>query len=185
MAAGEPRVLVDHAAEQRRRLGVGALPQRVERAGRGDDRVVVDVEPRGDVGQAVRHAGAAGDAVDDALRLLQHLGDDAFGGAHLPQDVGVDAPLAAGEFVGAAGLGQRALDGVGDQLLVPLAPGAAVIDLRDAAALFVEAVGVDRAERADPAGRTPSSRTRSRSRWRCPCRPRPAAAPPCLPYGSR
>ncbi len=89
------------------------------------------------------------------LRLLQHLGDDAFGGAHLPEDVGVDAALAAGEVVGAAGLGQGALDGVVDQFLVAVAAGAAVIELRDGVAVGVEAVGIDGAERADAAGGGP------------------------------
>ncbi len=155
MTAGEPRVLVHHTAQQGRCLGICALPQRVERAGRRYDRVVVHVEPGGDVGQPIRHAGAAGDAVDYALRLLQHLGDDAFGGAHFPQDVGVDTAHAAGEFVGVAGLRQRALHGVVDQFLVTLPPRATAIVLRNPLALRVEAVGVDRTERADAAGERP------------------------------
>src|SRR6185312_17328682 len=128
---------------------------RIERPCRGNDRVVVDVEPRGDVGQAVGHAGAAGDAVDQAFRLLQHLGDDAFGGAHLPQDVGMDAPLAAGKVPGPPRLRQRAPHRVGNQLLVPLPPRLAVIELRNRAPVLIEAIGIHRAEGADPAGKSP------------------------------
>jgi hypothetical protein len=155
MPAGEPGVLIDHAAQQLGGLVIGPPPQRVERAGRGDDRVVIDAEPRGDLGQPVRHPGAAGDAVDQPPRLLQRAGDDALGAAHLPQDVGMDAAPAAGELISAPCLRHRAPDRVGDQLLVPLAPCAAVIELRDDAPLRIIAVGVDGAERADPAGRRP------------------------------
>ena len=91
------------------------------------------IEAGSDVGQPVWHAGAAGDAADDAFGLLQHLGDDPFGAAHLPQDVGVDAPLAAGQLIGPASLGERPIDGVGDQLLVSGGTGPAVIDLLDPA----------------------------------------------------
>ena len=65
----------------------------------------------------------------------------------------MDAALAAGEVVGAAGLGQGALDGVVDQFLVAVAAGAAVIELRDGVAVGVEAVGIDGGERADAAGK--------------------------------
>ena len=41
----------------------------------------------------------------------------------------MDASLAAGQFVGPAGLGQRALNREGDQFLVPLPAGAAAIEL--------------------------------------------------------
>jgi hypothetical protein len=95
--------------------------------------------------------------VDDTLRLLQHLGDDPLGAAHLPQDVGVDATLAAGDLPRAAGLGQGALDGILDQFLVPLAAGAAVIELRDRPAVDLEAVGIDGTEGADAAGQCPVS----------------------------
>ena len=49
-------------------------------------------------------------------------------------------------------------DRIGEQLLVPLAPGRAAIDLVDAPALGVDAVGVDAGERADAAGRGPGAR---------------------------
>ena len=61
-------------------------------------------------------------------------------------------PLPPDSLVRLPGLRDRAPDGVVDQLLVPLPPGAAVIDLRDRLAVRVVAVGVDRAERADAAG---------------------------------
>ena len=69
----------------------------------------------------------------------------------------MDATLAARQLIGAASLGQGALDGVVDQLLVALAPGATVVELRDTAAVRVEAVGVDGAERADAAGQCPTA----------------------------
>ena len=47
----------------------------------------------------------------------------------------MDAPLAAGQIMALPRLRERALDGVGDQFLVPLAPGPALIDLRDTLAL--------------------------------------------------
>src|SRR5262249_13212522 len=110
VAAGEPRVFVNDGAEQFRRLGVGALPQGTERARGRYDRVVVDVEFRGDVGEPVRHAGAAGDALDQAPGTLQHAVDDALGPAHLPEDVGVDAPTRATDVAGALRLLDAALD---------------------------------------------------------------------------
>ena len=58
----------------------------------------------------------------------------------------MDAPPAAGDLVRLAGLGNPALDGVGHQLLVALAPGPAVIDLADNPAFVVKAVRVDGAE---------------------------------------
>ena len=57
----------------------------------------------------------------------------------------------AGEFVRLLGLGDAATDGEIDQLLVPLTPGAPVIDLRLAMAVLVVTVGVDGAERASAA----------------------------------
>ena len=71
MAAGEPGILVDDAAERVLELVVGALPQRAEGAARGDDRIVVDAVPGADLGQPVGHAGAAGDAVDQPLGALE------------------------------------------------------------------------------------------------------------------
>ena len=89
------------------------------------------VELGGDLGQAIGHAGTAGDAVHEALGAFQNAGDDPLGAAHLPQDIGVDAALAAGDVIGLLGLGDAALDGVSDQLLMAVPAGAAMIDLRD------------------------------------------------------
>ncbi len=54
----------------------------------------------------------------------------------------MDPPSSAGDLVRFAGLGDAALDRVRDQLLVPLAPGSAVIYLGDQSPSGVEAVGV-------------------------------------------
>ena len=131
MAAGQPRVLVDDAAEPFAEFVIGALPQGAEGAGRRHDRVVVDAVARADLGDPVGHAGAAGDAVDQAAGAFEHAVQHLLGGGHLPQHVHVDAALAVRALVRDAGLMDAAGDRVGDQLLVALAPGAAVIDLRD------------------------------------------------------
>ena len=151
MAAGKPGILIDHAAEQVRRLGIGALPQRVERAGRGDDRVVVHAERGGDVGQSIGHAGAAGEAVDQALGPLQHAGDDALGAAHLPQDVGVDPRPCRRRSRRRAGPG-RCRPGW-RRRPVPHAARAGCGRDRPAGSVPVRvvAVGIDRAEGADAA----------------------------------
>jgi hypothetical protein len=64
--------------------------------------------------------------------------------AHLPQHVDVDRALAARHLVGALDLRDGAVDRIADQLLVPLAPGQRVIDLRDDPAFGIVAVGIDR-----------------------------------------
>jgi hypothetical protein len=51
------------------------------------------------------------------------------------------------------------VDGVLDQLLMALAAGQRAIDLRDDAALGVEAVGIDRTDGADTARRGPRAGT--------------------------
>ena len=137
---------------------VRPLPQRAEGAGRGDDRVIMNTELRGDVGQPVRHARAAGDPVDKALGLLHDLIDHAFRAAHFPQDVRVDTALTAGDVERLARLGYRALDRVGDQLLMPLPARAGVIDLRNGVAVFVVAVRVHGADRAHAAAQSPMAR---------------------------
>ena len=50
-----------------------------------------------DLGEAVGHASAAGDAVDEALGAFQDALGHALGAAHLPQDVHVYAAAAAGD----------------------------------------------------------------------------------------
>ena len=68
-------------------------------------------------------------------RAFEHAVQHALGGGHLPQHVHVDAALAVRPLVRDARLMDAAGDRVGDQLLMPLAPGAAVIDLRDQVAV--------------------------------------------------
>ena len=93
--------------------------------------------------------------MDQPLGVLQHLGDDLLGATHFPQDVGMHAAAPVGQVVGAARLDQGAVNGVGDQFLVPVPPGAAVVELRNRSSRFIVAVGVHRAERADAAAGCP------------------------------
>src|SRR5690349_8541932 len=159
MPAGEPRVFVDNAAEPVAEFVIGALPQGAKGARRGDDRVVVDAVAGADLGDLIRHAGTAGDAVDHAARAFQNPVQDTLGGRHFPQHIHVDAALAIRALIGDAGLLDAAGNRVGDELLMSLAPGAAVIDLRDQLAVLVVAVGVDAGEGADPARGGPGPRT--------------------------
>ena len=64
-------------------------------------------------------------------------------------------PCAVRALVGDAGLMDAAGDGEANQLLMALAPGAAVIDLGHSSPVLVEAVGIDAGEGADAAGRPP------------------------------
>ena len=162
MAPGQPRVLVDDAAEEIRELVVGALPQGPERSRRRDDGVVIDPVAGGDFRQTVGHAGAAGDPVDEPAGALQDAVQHPFGAAHLPQDIHVDAARLAAGLVRDLGLGDAALDAVIDQLLVALAAGAASVGLADDLAVLVVGIGVDARERADAAGRGPRPPTRCR-----------------------
>ena len=59
----------------------------------------------------IGHAGAAGDAVDQAFGLFQHAFEDALGIRQLPQHIHVDAAVAAGNFVRNLSLGDTALNG--------------------------------------------------------------------------
>src|SRR5262249_9743055 len=118
-------------------------------------------EVAGDVGEAIGHAGAAGDAVDQAPSPFQHAARHALRAAHLPQHVHVDAADAAGALMRFLGLGDAAGDAVGDQLLMPLGAGAALIDLRDGVAAGRVAVGVDAREGADAAARGPAAAGRA------------------------
>src|SRR5205814_10528135 len=94
-----------------------------------------------------------------------------LGGGHLPQHIHVDAALAVRALIGDPGLLDAAGDRVGDQLLMPLAAGAAEIDLRDQLAFVVVAVGIDAGEGADPARGGPCAGTLA-------VRDRDAFAPP-------
>ena len=76
---------------------------------------------RGDFAQLVGHSGAAGDAGDKPLGALQHTFEHPLGATHLPQHVDVDRALAARDVIGALNLRHRAVDGVLDKLLMPLA----------------------------------------------------------------
>src|SRR6185437_7317075 len=158
MAAGEPGILIDDAAQPIAELVIGALPQRAEGAARGDDRVIVDAVAGADLGDAIGHAGAASDAVDEPARAFEHAMQDALGRRHLPQHVHMYAAAATAALIGDARLLDAAGDRKGDQLLMPLAPRAAVIDLRDAAAIGIIGIGVDAGERADAAAGRPGTR---------------------------
>ncbi len=160
MAAGQPGILIDHRRQPLRRLGIGALPQRAERTARGHDRQIADLVVRRDLRQLVRHAGAAGNARDQPLGPRQHAFQHPLRAAHFPQHVDVDRALATGVIPGALPLLARALDGIFDQFLMPLAPGQRAVDLGNDLALGVIAVGIARRHGADPAGRGPSPRRR-------------------------
>ena len=61
----------------------------------------MDIEPRGDVGKPIGHAGAAGDAVDDAPRAFQDATPSLFAPADAPADALDEAqpgPLPAGRL---------------------------------------------------------------------------------------
>ena len=67
----------------------------------------------------------------------------------------MDPALAAGDFPRPPRLGQRPLDRILDQLLVPLPPRATMVHLRDRPPGHIETVGVHRAERPYAAGQCP------------------------------
>ena len=151
MAPRQPRILIHNAAQKLGRLGIRPLPQRVERARRRYDRVIVHAKPRRDLRQAVWHASPAGDAVNQPPRTLEHTGQHTLGPAHFPQQIGMDATAAARDIICPLRLSNTAADAVLYQLLVPLPPGAAVVDLVDRIANLVVIVGVDGAECTGPA----------------------------------
>src|SRR5947208_16619292 len=151
MAPRQPRILVNNAAEPVAEFVIGALPQGAEGARGRDNRIIVDAVTGADLGDAVGHAAAAGDAIDKSTRAFETAMQHTLGGGHLPQHIHVDAALAVRALIGDAGLLDAAGDRVGDQLLMPLTAGAAEIDLRDQLALVVVAVGIDAGEGADPA----------------------------------
>ena len=158
MTAGQPRILVNDAAEPVAEFVIGAFPQGAKGAPRGDDWVIVDAITGADFGDPVRHAGAAGDAMDQPAGAFQHTVQDALGRGHLPQHIHVDAALPVRALVGDAGLLDPASDRVRHQFLMPLAAGPAEIDLRDRLSRLVVAVGVDPGERADPTRGSPCAR---------------------------
>ena len=159
MPAGKPRVFIDHRRHQLGHLVVGPPPPCAEGARGADDREVVDVEALRDLGQLVRHAGAAGDARHQAARLFQHAFQHGLRPAHFPQHVDVDRAPVAGDVVSPLHLLHRAVDGVADQLLVPLLAGELFVDLRDDLAFGIIRIGVDGAHRPDAAGRGPRAGT--------------------------
>jgi hypothetical protein len=185
MAAGQPGVLVDHAAQQLGHLGIAALPQRREGPAGRDDGVVEDIEFARDLGELVGHAGAAGDAVDQPLAP-----------SSTPRIMRSAPPISHSTFMwmrpwppdahtGLARLGDAAGDAVGDQLLMPGHAGTAGIGLADDVAFGIIAVGIDAGEGADAAGAAHSPAGGSGARRPRPCRLLPAAAHPPHPCGSR
>jgi len=95
--------------------------------------------------------------MDQATRAFQHAARNAFRTTHFPQDIGMDAALAAGHIPGALGLGDAALDAVFNQFLMPVAARFAVIDLADDIAIRIIAIGIDGRECANAAGRGPGA----------------------------
>ena len=117
----------------------------------------MNAETGADFGELVRHASAAGDAVDQPLGAFENAGEDFLGRTHFPQNVHVDAAFATRRFMGHAGLIEGALDGVIYQFPLSLPPGCSMVDLADQVAFFVIAVGVDGGEGADSARCRPGS----------------------------
>jgi hypothetical protein len=159
MTTREPGIFVDDRAQAIAELVIGALPQRAEGAGRGDDRIVIDAVMRADLGDLVGHAGAAGDAMDEAPGAFENAVEDALGGGHLPQDVHVDAALAVRRLVRAARLRDAAADREGDQFLMALAPRAPMIALLRQRAVGLVGIRIDAREGPDAARRGPGPRT--------------------------
>ena len=158
MPARQPRVLVNDRGHQVGNLGIGALPQRAESAGAGDDRQVVHIEPLGDFGQLVRHARPAGHAGHQSLGALQHVLENLLRAAHFPQYVDVDGALAIGDVIGAAHLLHSAIDGKADQFLVAPLPREGLIALGHDFTFGVVGVGIDGGNRADTARGSPCAR---------------------------
>ena len=159
MPASKPGILVNHRAEQVWHFVIGALPQRAKCPRRTDDREVQDVVALGDLAQFIGHARAAGDPGDHALRSGQHAFENFLRAAHFPQHVDVDRAVAARHFVGAFDLSDRTVDAVADQLLVAFLAGQGFVNLGYDLALGIIAIGIDRADRADPTSGRPSTRT--------------------------
>ena len=157
--ARQPRVFIDHRCHQIGHLVVGPLPKRAESAARADDRQIADIEARRYFRELVGHACAAGDTRHHPAGVFQHAFEHGLRPAHFPQHVDVDRALAVRDFVGLLHLRGGAVDGVADQFLMALLAGAAVVDLRNDVAVRVIAVGIDRADGADPACRGPCART--------------------------
>src|SRR5713101_3854821 len=159
MAAGEPGIFVDDAAQPVAEFVVRPLPQGAKGTAGGYDRVVIDPVAGGNLGDPVRHAGTAGNAVDQSPRPFEDAMQHPLGRRHLPQHIHMNAAFAVRPLMGDARLLDTAGDGVGDQLLVALAPGSAEIELWDRLSRLIVAVGVDAGEGADPARGGPGART--------------------------
>ena len=143
MTTGAPGVFIDHTAEPFGEAVIGTLPENLEGSGRADDWIVVNAIFSADLSHLVGHASAAGHAVHDALGAFEHTMENTLATAHLPQNVHVDRAVAAGEFVSNLCLVDAALDGIGNELFVPVTSTLAVIDLIDHLAVFAREVGID------------------------------------------
>ncbi len=157
MTAGQPWVLIDHCGKPFGSLRIGPLPQCAEGPAGRNDRQIIDAVGGGDFGKLVRHARAASDAGHHSLGSLQDAVQHPLRAAHLPQYVDVDRALAAGDFIGALHLRNRAVDGIIDQFLMAFAAGQRLVDLRNDPPFGIIAVGIDRRYRADAAGRRPGA----------------------------
>ncbi len=158
VAAREPGILVDDPAQPIAELVVGTFPQGAKGAGRGDDGVVVDAVLGTDLGDAIGHAGPAGNSVDQALGPFQHAVQDAFRPAHFPKHVHMKPAQAVGRFIGHARLMDAAADGIGNQFLMAFASGLAIVNLRQEPTFGVEGIGVDARKGAHAAAGGPGPR---------------------------
>src|SRR6266446_9073275 len=131
MPTRQPGVLIDDAAEPPAKFVVGPLPQRPERAARRHDRVIVYPVARTDLGNLVRHSGAAGDAVNESFSPFQHPVQHTLSRRHLPEHVHVNTAFAVRALMSNARLVDTARDRVRDEFFMSLDSRAPVIDLRD------------------------------------------------------
>ena len=75
--------------------------------------------------------------------FIEYAFQHTLGAAHFPQNIDMQPSTIAAGFVGNPGLGNAALDGIFDQLLMAVLARAAAINLRDRLAQGVKGVRID------------------------------------------
>src|ERR1700734_1329535 len=95
-----------------------------------------------DFGDAIGHAGAAGDAIDDAFGAVKDAMQNALRCRHFPKNIHMNAASAAAKLMRFLRLRDAALDGIRDQLFMPVAARFSFVNLRNEITLRVVTVGV-------------------------------------------